>query len=86
MIIRHLLQSLHISLWVYALYTALSIQNSESWILFSALFVINTLQFFFISADIGSKRGFSRGQSFVMTILLGITWWYPLKRNKGFRF
>jgi hypothetical protein len=84
MIIWHLLQSLHISLWIYALYTALSIQVSESWILFSILFVINMLQFFFISADIGSKRGFSRGQSLVMTILLGFTWWYPLRQKKGF--
>lgn len=84
MIIWHFLQSLHISLWIYALYTALSTQVSESWILFGILFVINTLQFFFISADLGRERDFSRGQSFVMTILLGFTWWYPLRENKGF--
>ena len=84
MIFWHLLQSLHISVWVYALYIALSIQTSESWILFSIFFVINLLQFLFISADIGSNRGFSRGQSFVMTILLGFSWWYPLRQNKKF--
>jgi len=82
MIFWHLLQSLHISVWVYALYIALSIQSSESWTLFSIFFVMNLLQFLFISDDIGSTRGFSRGQSLVMTILLGISWWYPLKQNK----
>ncbi|MBF9015429.1 MULTISPECIES: hypothetical protein [unclassified Oceanispirochaeta] len=84
MIFWHLLQSLHIAVWVYALYTALSIQTSESWILFSIFFLINLLQFLFISDDIGRDRGFSGGQSFVMTILLGFSWWYPLKQKKEF--
>lgn len=80
--IWHLLQSLHIGLWVYALYSALSVPKPESWILIGTILVIHLLQFIFISDNIGRQKTYSRGQSFIMTILLGFSWWYPLKQNK----
>ncbi|MDC7232996.1 MAG: hypothetical protein PQJ58_07175 [Spirochaetales bacterium] len=86
MLFWHLMQSLHIILWVFSVYTALSTYLLKSWILVILLLAVNLILYFRKSAVEGDRKGFSRGQSLVLTILLGFTWWYPLKKNKEFWF
>jgi hypothetical protein len=56
---------------------------AEGWygaIIFATLQV---LQYFFISKEIGTSKEYSKGQTVVLTLLFGYSWWYPLKKKPG---
>ncbi len=84
MITWTILRSLHIGLWVYGLYRAFSIQIFEGWDFLTVLVIVNLLQFLFFSMSIGRKRGYSLGQSLIMTLLLGFSWWYPVHQGRKY--
>ncbi|MDC7241938.1 MAG: hypothetical protein PQJ50_16405 [Spirochaetales bacterium] len=83
MITWTILRSFHIGLWVFGLYRGFSIMIFEGWDFLTVLVIINLIQFFSFSLSIGKKRGYSPGQSLIMTLLLGFSWWYPLQHDTG---
>ncbi len=74
-------QLLHLILWTAVIHRGLSLQIAEAWqgaLLFT---LFQGTQYFLISRKTGDRMNYSRGQSFVLTLLLGYSWWYPLRRK-----
>lgn len=74
-------QLLHIALWTAVIYRGMSLHIIEAWqpaLLFSC---IQLIQYPLFSRKIGYRMDYSRGQTLVLTLLLGYAWWYPLKKR-----
>jgi len=81
-IIWHIQQAIHIGIWTFLIYRGLSIQIIEGWYGLAFFASLQMLQYFFISEEIGKLHNFSRGQTVVLTLLFGYSWWFPLKNTK----
>ncbi len=74
-------QALHIGLWTILIYRGLEFQGMDGWTGLAVFMVFQLAQFLFVSAGIGEEHNFSKGQSMVMTLLFGYSWWMPLRKK-----
>jgi len=74
-------KAVHIGIWTLLIYRGFNLKIIEGWYALGIFALLQMLQYVFYSAELGEINNFSRGQTMVMTLLFGYSWWYPLKNR-----
>lgn len=81
LILRRLLQAFHISIWVLIVYSCVDLRHGGAWMALLLFTLFHTVQFLLIGKKIGKDMDYSTGQTLILTLLFGFSWYYPPRQD-----